>query len=75
MLSNSATISKKTKIEDQHSCNGKADILKWHQFHLWIGSKDFAFLEQVAEEQEESVARIIRRLIRQYRLQTEQSRR
>ena len=52
----------------------KPVTLKWHQFHLWIASKDFVFLEQLAKEQEESIARILRRLIRQYRIQMEDSR-
>jgi hypothetical protein len=48
--------------------------MRWHQFHLWVGSRDFKFLEQLAREQEESIAHIIRRLIRQLRMDAERSR-
>lgn len=47
--------------------------LKWHQFHLWVGARDFKFLQQLAEEQEESIAHIVRRLIRQLRLEAERT--
>jgi hypothetical protein len=38
-----------------------------YQLHLWIGEKDYNFLRNVAEAEEEPMARIIRRLIRQLR--------
>lgn len=66
--------SSKINGEDKKSWDAKPVTLKWHQFHLWIASKDFVFLEQLAKEQEESIARILRRLIRQYRIQMEDSR-
>ena len=57
--------------------NGNRPIkgIRWHQFHLWVGTKDFKFLEQLASEQEESIAHIIRGLIRQLRVEAERSRR
>lgn len=73
MLSNAAPVH--NKENDQKSWNETSSSLKWHQFHLWVGFRDFAFLEKMAKEQEESVARIIRRLIRQYRQQVELTRR
>ncbi|HLJ91186.1 MAG TPA: hypothetical protein VKZ53_30585 [Candidatus Angelobacter sp.] len=37
------------------------------QLHLWIPEKDFLFLHCLAGEEEEPVAKIVRRLIRQFR--------
>jgi hypothetical protein len=48
--------------------------IRWHQFHLWVGARDFKFLEQLATDQEESIANIVRRLIRQLRVEAERSR-
>jgi hypothetical protein len=42
-----------------------------HQFHFWLGKKDFLFLQHQAEEEGESVARIIRRLVREFRIHAE----
>jgi hypothetical protein len=42
-----------------------------HQFHFWLGKKDFLFLQDQAQEEGESVARIIRKLIRQFRINSE----
>lgn len=67
----------RSKQIGQHAeANGDRPIkgIRWHQFHLWVGTKDFKFLEQLANEQEESIAHIIRRLIRQLRVEAERSR-
>jgi hypothetical protein len=45
--------------------------LRKHQFHFWLGKKDFLFLQNQAEEEGESVARIIRRLVREFRIHAE----
>ena len=42
-----------------------------HQFHFWLGKKDFLFLQDQAQEEGESVARIIRRLVREFRINAE----
>jgi hypothetical protein len=70
---NSGKIDNKINGEGKNPWDAKPVTLKWHQFHLWIASKDFLFLE-LAKEQEESIARILRRLIREYRIQMEDSR-
>lgn len=58
------------------SHNGDRPVkgIRWHQFHLWVGTRDFKFLEQLAKDQEESIAHIVRRLIRQLRVEAERSR-
>ena len=38
-----------------------------HQLHLWIGKEEYEFLRTLAGAEDESVARIIRRLIRELR--------
>jgi hypothetical protein len=58
-------------IENSKNGDGIGQELKWHQFHLWIGSDDYSFLEQLAKQEEEPIARIVRRLIRQFRRQSE----
>ena len=38
-----------------------------HQLHLWIGHQEYAFLRTLARNDDESMAKIVRRLIRQLR--------
>lgn len=38
-----------------------------YQLHLWVNEKEHSFLKEVAAQQEESMAQIVRRMIRQYR--------
>lgn len=45
--------------------------LNRHQLHLWIGEKDYRFLQKLAGSEDEPMSRIVRRLIRQLRIDTE----
>jgi hypothetical protein len=48
-----------------------SSVLKYssrrHQLHLWIGKEEYEFLRTLAGAEDESVARIVRRLIRELR--------
>jgi hypothetical protein len=48
--------------------------IKRHQLHLWIGHQEYAFLRTLARVDDEPMARIIRRLIRQLRAAVEKNR-
>ena len=37
------------------------------QFHFWLEQKDFLFLKDLAEEEGESIARVLRRMVKQSR--------
>jgi hypothetical protein len=50
-------------VEGSRGRNGRST----RQLHLWITERDFRFLQQLAGEEEEPVAKIVRRLIRQLR--------
>lgn len=41
------------------------------QFHFWLWEKDFLFLRDQAQQEGEPIARIIRRLIREFRISAE----
>lgn len=42
---------------------------KRYQLHLWIGQRDYATLKAMAREEDEPMARIVRRLIRSLQTQ------
>lgn len=46
-----------------------SNATKFHkrQMHFWITTLDYEFLRNIAEEEDESMTRILRRIIRQYR--------
>jgi hypothetical protein len=44
-----------------------------HQLHLWIGHQEYAFLRALARNDDESMAKIVRRLIRQLRAAAEKN--
>lgn len=50
-------------MRGSRSRNGRST----RQLHLWITERDFRFLQQLAGQEEEPVANIVRRLIRQLR--------
>lgn len=69
--SSEGTLDTVNNIENSKNGDRAGQELKWHQFHLWIGSDDYSFLEKLAKQEEEPIARIVRRLIRQFRRQSE----
>jgi hypothetical protein len=54
-----------------NSTSGTPEKSKRHQLHLWIGEKDYAFLQRLAGTEDEPVAIIVRRMIRQFRTSAE----
>jgi hypothetical protein len=44
-----------------------------HQLHLWIGHQEYSFLRTLARNDDESMATIVRRLIRQLRAAQEKN--
>jgi hypothetical protein len=38
-----------------------------HQVHFWIGGADYEFLRSLARHEEETISRVLRRLIRELR--------
>lgn len=53
------------------TAQAKPTKLNRHQLHLWIGEKDYRFLQKLAGREDEPMSRIVRRLIRQLRIESE----
>jgi len=51
-----------TPLELSHSNDGKR-----RQVHFWIASRDYTFLRTLADREDESIANILRRMVRQLR--------
>jgi len=45
--------------------------IKRRQLHCWISDEDYVFLRRIARNEDDSIARIVRRLIRRLRLSTD----
>ncbi len=53
--------------------DGRGQTTQRYQVHFWIGSKEYNFLKAQARAQDEPMARIVRRLIRQLRVAAEKT--
>ena len=61
----------KRSLVDASWVVAKSQGVRRHQLHLWIGSQEYKFLRTQARTDDESMATIVRRLIRQLRISIE----
>jgi hypothetical protein len=52
----------------------KTQDTRRHQLHLWIGKEEYAFLQRLAQTDDEPVATVVRRIIRNLRTSWEKNR-